>query len=347
MLKGTVEFYRNFPNVKKGADGKYHIYHVNNREYVWDAQDTLEEISAMSGMTPILIRASEILDVDADMRSVWREFAENLAPLPTNDALTSWQPGEPRIWISAVPPAQSGPGRPELPDLVPALFYDLCTVGTEDPEIFRTGNSTFKAMHSRGINDKTPVHTLSQSPVAAAYLGRASDLKHMIPNQIRCLTPDEDFCDWVGVGRIGVLPNRLTLREGPGAIDCQRLGRAAEALHAALLQSVPPAPGKDPVIHVFPAWPREWDAVYTLLARGAFLVSASIEKRRIEFVEIQSQAGGECRLRNPWPNAALTLYRNGKKAEDLSGSLLAFPTARGETVILVPRGSAPPRKVIP
>lgn len=339
MLKGTVEFYRNFPNVKKDGDGKYHIYHTNNHEPVWDAQDTLEDISAMRGITPILIRASEILDVDADMRPVWQEFAENLAPLPTNDVLSSRQSGEPRFWISAVPPARSG--NPERPDLVPALFYDLCTVGTEDPEIVRTGNATFEAIYSGGVNEKTSVHTLTHSPVAAAYLGRASDLKYMIPNQIRCLTPDKDFCDWVGVGRTGVLPNRLTLREGPGAIDCQRLGGAAAALHAALLQSVPSAPGKDPVIHLFPAWPRDWDATYTLLARGAFLVSTSIEKGRIEFVEIHSQTGGWCRLRNPWLDAALALYRNGKKAEDLSGSLLAFPMARGEIVTVIPQSSTP------
>ncbi|MCX5637725.1 MAG: hypothetical protein NTX52_08555 [Planctomycetota bacterium] len=147
--------------------------------------------------------------------------------------------------------------------------------------------------------------------------------------------------------KTGVLPNRLTLQEGPGAIDCERIGRAAEALHAALLQSVPPAIGKDAVIYIFPAWPKEWDAAYTLLARGAFLVSASIEKGRIEFVEIQSQVGGECRLRNPWPDTVLTLYRNGKKAEDLSGSLLTLQTARGETVTVVPQGSTPSRKKIP
>jgi len=347
MLKGTVEFYRNFPNVEKGADGKYHIYHTNNHEAVWDAQDTLEDVSAIRGITPILIRASELLDVDADMRPLWREFVENFAPLPTSDILGPPRSclrqedagDEPRHWISAVPPARSG--NPERPDLVPALLYDLCTVGTADPQMLRTGNATFEAIYSGGINEKTPVHTLTPWAAAAAYLGRANDLKHMVPNQIRCLTPDKDFCDWVGAGRTGVLPNRLTLREGPGAIDCQRLGRAAEALHAALLQSVPPAPGKDPVIHIFPAWPREWDAAYTLLARGAFLVSASIEKGRIDFVEIQSQVGGECRLRNPWPDAALTLYRNGKKAGDLSGSLPAFPTARGETVTVVRRGSMP------
>ncbi len=347
MLKGTVEFYRNFPNVKKGEDGKYHIHYVNNHESIWGAQDTLEEVSAMRGMTPILIRASEILDLDADMRPVWREFAENLAPLPTNDILGARPKGDPRIWISAVPPAIGGPGRPERPGIVPALYYDLCTIGTEDREMFETGNATFKAMYPTGINEKTPIRTLSRDAAAAAHLGRADDLKYMLPNQIRCLAPEDDFCDWEGVGKIGVLRNRLTLREGPGAIDCQRLGRAAEALHSALLQSVPPAPGKNPVIYIFPAWPRVWDASYTLLARGAFLVSASMKQGKIELVEIHSQIGGECRLSNPWPDATLELFRNGKQAESLSGKQLTFPTERGEAISLVPKGSRPRRKIIP
>jgi hypothetical protein len=136
------------------------------------------------------------------------------------------------------------------------------------------------------------------------------------------------------------------LREGPGAIDCERLGNATTALHSALLQSVPPAPGGQPIIHVFPAWPREWDAQYTLAARGAFVVSASMEKGNIEFVEIHSQIGGECSVRNPWPESSLTLYRNGKKAEDLSGNLVKFNTAKGETITLVPQGTVPAKKKV-
>jgi len=70
-----------------------------------------------------------------------------------------------------------------------------------------------------------------------------------------------------------------------------------------------------------------------------------MEKGRIGFVQIQSKVGGECRLCNPWPEKTLTLYRNGKKTKDLSGSLLTFPTARGETITVVPKGSIPcPKK---
>jgi len=340
MLKGTVEFYRNFPNVKKGSDGHYHIHHVNNGEGIWDAQDTQEEVAAMRGITPILIRASEILGVDAEMRPVWREFLEHLTPLPTNDTLKARKPGEPRLWVAAVPPAARG--NPAQPGVAPLVLYNLCTTETADQEITALGNATYNAARPRYLAEGTvEVHVLSQITEAAAHLGRADDVKVMIPSQLRCVAPDRDFCDWVGGGKTGVLRNRMTLREGPGAIGCQRLGRAAAGLHAALLQSVPPAPGGQCVIRVFPAWPTEWDAQFTLLAAGAFLVTSSMRGGRIEFVELSSQAGGVCRLRNPWGEAEVTLYRDNKKSEQMKGSLLKIPTGKGENVVVVLRDSRP------
>ena len=154
----------------------------------------------------------------------------------------------------------------------------------------------------------------------------------MLVNQIQCLTPETDFCDWEGVGKVAVLANRLTLREGPGAIDGQRLGNMAAALHEGLLQSVSPAPGKDPVIYLFPAWPAEWDTEFKLAARGAFLVSASKKGGEISNVEIESGVGGECRLSNPWPGNEVQLIRDGNGAEKVSGNLIVFSTVPEEVI---------------
>lgn len=345
MLRGTAEFYRNFPNLEKGSDGKYHIYHTNNREGNWDSQDTQEDISAMHGIIPILIRASQILKVDSDMRPVWQEFYDNLSPLPTSDRLDSREEGNIPYWISAVSSAIPGHGRAESPDLVPALCYDLCTVAGRDEEIFRIGNNSFDRIYPDGINEQTPVNTLTENAVAAAYLGRAKDLEYMIPNQIRGLTPDKDYCDWEGVGKVGVLSNRLSLREGPGAIDCQRLGRAAAALHAALLQSGPAHPAMEDEIHLFPAWPVEWDATFCLLARGAFMVSAAIMEGNPRVVEIKSKSDRECRLSNPWPGKILSIYRNGVQPEEMAGSLLKIPMKKDEVITIVPQGSILPGKI--
>jgi hypothetical protein len=330
MLKGAAEFYRSYPNVKKGADGKYHIHHVNSNESVMGARDTDEDLSSMRGVLPAVIRASEILGVDAELRPLWREFLDNLAPLPDSshpDALPQNYKG-PRVWVRGLKPAVRGAGL--LPDgnSLPMWWFDLAVVETSDKERLAIANATCDAFFRNGVNEKTAVGVLSKVAIAAASLGRAEYVRHLIPNQIYVLRQERATALRGG----GVLANRLTLREGPQALDAQSLGRASEALHMSLLQSNPPGPAEAPIIRLFPACPKEWDASFRLAARGAFLVSSAIRGGRVEFVELESQAGAECRLRNPWGEAAITLQRNGAKAETLSGSLLTFKTTQGEKI---------------
>jgi hypothetical protein len=127
--------------------------------------------------------------------------------------------------------------------------------------------------------------------IAAAQLGRADAVRYMIPAQIEARVPERGTAYKGGA----VLANRMTLREGPQALDAQRLGRAAEALHLALLRSNPPAPGEEAVIEPFAAWPKEWDAKFKLAARGGFVVTGSADA-----IEVEAVVDGECRLRNPW-----------------------------------------------
>jgi hypothetical protein len=318
VIKGAAEFYRNYPNLYRAADGKYHIRHVNNHETSLGSSDTPEELAAMHEVFPLAIRASEILGVDAEMRPAWREMLDNLAPIP---------------------PA------PE-----PAEYYDLCTVGSDNQEIRQNVVNAFSRMYPNGMDgivEMTIGSTLSRIPIAAAHLGWSDKMRHMLP-ALTLSTPEKlvyaGHTEW----NSGVLRNRLGLHEGPGAIECERLGILSQALHLSLLQSVPPTPDSEPVNYLFPAWPREWDAQFTLAARDAFLISASLRQGKIEFVEIHSRKGGTCRVENPWNQAELlSLYRDGKEAGAVSGQLLGLTTSAGETLTLVPKGSEPPREAIP
>ncbi len=344
MVKGIAEFYRNFPNLRLGPDGKYHLHNVNNHEPVFGARDCQEEIAAMQGMLPLAIRAAEILQVDADLRAKWAEVHQKLAPLPTNalpDSPRVRKPGDPELWIAGLPPVVRGDIT--VLKMIPALHYDLCSVETEDAAIRSIGTATFEALYSTGVNANTVVSELSTDATAAANLGRGEDMRHLLPNQLFAVRAERAFCDWPGSGPPAILANRMTLREGPGAIGVERLGRMAEAMHASLLQSNPPKPGGDPVVHVFPAWPKDWDAQYTLSARGGFLVTSSWKQQRVEFVELYSRAGRPCQLRNPWGVGSVTLYRNGKLAETMEGTLLRFATQREETLVVVPAGTTPAR----
>lgn len=328
MLRGVAEFYRHFPNVAKGADGTYHIHHVNSNEPVWGGQDTDEELASMRGIFPVVIRASEILNVDAEMRPIWREFLDHLAPFAQRE-------GEPPVWAKGRGPAVKG--NPNgLPDhnTMPMWVFDLCTLENKDAGTMRIANATYDAYFPRGVDAGTRIGVLSKLGITAAMLGRAEHVRHLLPNQIN-------------TRETKVLANRMDAREGAQTTNVERLGRVADALHHALCQSVPAGPGEPPVIRVFPALPREWDAAFTLQARGAFLVSASTTGGKIAFVQIESQAGGECRLRPPWPGAVVTLHRDSREAEDRSGDVLTFPTRKGEVVVVVPQGMKPPTVRLP
>jgi hypothetical protein len=172
---------------------------------------------------------------------------------------------------------------------------------------------------------------------AIAPLGSEPELKSRFLNFNRLAS----FIDSQGSGGAQILRNRLRLREGPGAIDAEHIGGLSSGIHSSLLANTPEKPGQQPVIEVFPAWPKDWDAAFKLLARGAFLVTSAQRQGNVEFVQIESQVAGNCQVRNPWGEYVATLYRDGKKAENLGGAVLRFDTRKGEEVLLAPGGTAP------
>ena len=286
MLKGAAEFYRNYPNVKRGDNGKWHIHSTNSNESVYGARDTDEDISAMHGVTAVALRASQILDVDRDLQAKWREFLDNLAPLPTSDDPDALKPdgySGPRVFVRGRKPVIKPGGFTPDANSLPMFLFDLA-----NDEV---AMATFNASLRNGVGHQTNVSVLSKMAIAAAQLRRADAVRYMIPAQIEARVPERSTAYKGGA----VLANRMTLREGPQALDAQRLGRAAEALHLALLRSNPPGPGEDPVIEPFAACPKEWTARFKLLARGGFVVTGSPDA-----IEIEATVDGECRLKNPW-----------------------------------------------
>src|SRR4051794_18811304 len=289
----------------------------------------------MRGVFAAVLRAAEVLNADAEMRPVWKAFHQELAELPTTKDPEALRPptyNGPDVFVRGLRPAvkTGGGGLPHQKSF-PQWFFYLCNAGSNDTERVKLADETFTSYFPKGISPKTPVDVLSKLAIAAATLGRADAVRHLIPNQIRAIRPERSTAYRNG----GVLRNRMTLREGPQALDAQRLGRAAEALHIALLQSAPPEPGAEPVIRLFAAWPKDWNASFQLRARGAFLVRSSFENGSIRSVRILSERGAPCRLANPWPGSQISVIRNGAKSETLQGQILTFPSKKNEQIELI------------
>jgi len=323
VIRGVAEFYRNFPNTRKEADGKYHIYYINDNESVRGGHNTVEEISSMMGILPVAIRSAEILGVDQDLRLKWKELLDNMSPLPLNtDYPELNKKGEPVLFARSLPPVVQGPGssRPDQ-NTMPVWFFDLCNPSAGNTNIVKIANSTFDSYFPGGINKDTKIYVLSKLPVTGTMMGRKDATRYLIPNQIR-------------TAEIETMPNRMTLREGYQTTGVQNLGRMADALHYAMLNSSPPGPAKNPVISIFPAMPDEWEADFKLLARGNFIIISSFRNGEIKYLEINSIEGSDCTLLNPWPGTSVRLLRDGRKTEILKGSVLVFKTRPGEKIVL-------------
>ena len=59
------------------------------------------------------------------------------------------------------------------------------------------------------------------------------------------------------------------------------------------------------------------------------------------FIEVTSQRGGPCTLRNYWGRQSVDLYRNQIRSGTLSAAVFAFETKAGENIVLVKTGTNP------
>ena len=315
IIRGAAEFYRTFPNVKKADDGMYHIYHANNNESGWDTNDTANEIGGMRIAFSIAIKTSIALGIDDESRGEWQEILDHLAP-PLN-------PGRGRR------PAAITSSEATAPSQKPSDSANQGKTADAPPR-------TIVAAGSRSFANRPFGSFVYGGPGAIAANEPESELK----SKFLGFNALGSFIDPAGDGGAQIFRNRMRLREGPGAIDCEHIAGLAMGIHSALLNSSLDDDG-EPTIEVFTGiWPRSWDCAFQLLARGGFLVSSSVKDHAIEFVEIKSPLGGPCRLKNPWPNAEVAALRDGAKIKTLAGDVLKLDTLKDERWLLLPSNSA-------
>jgi alpha-L-fucosidase 2 len=88
------------------------------------------------------------------------------------------------------------------------------------------------------------------------------------------------------------------------------------------------------VIRLFPNWTEQHAAEFrTLRAAGGFLVSARIESGVVQWIEIESLAGAECKLFIPWDTGAKLVNTAGAEKK-FTGNMAEWSTTAGEKIRL-------------
>jgi len=157
IIRGVVEFYRNFPNMRKGEDGRYHLHGLTGGESLSGAVvDHPFDVAALRTLTPIALRAAQALDVDADLLPIWREFNEHLPEL--------------RV-------LRNHPGCDDMGILEGA--WDFNYVESENAEWMRAGSETLDRIYPNGTDRPGRDDACTSVAVAAAHLGRADDFRNV------------------------------------------------------------------------------------------------------------------------------------------------------------------------
>ncbi|OPZ83065.1 MAG: hypothetical protein BWY76_02456 [bacterium ADurb.Bin429] len=328
FLRGVTEFYRSL--ARRGEDKRWHLHGTNAHEDFWGVTDSIMDLAAIRGTVPLAIRASEILDADADLRAQWKAFLTELTPYPLG--------ADPRAkvlagavladdaWAAGYKGAVDGSHNVEDVQLTPIFPFEDWTLETGDAAMDAVAQRTLAlAPRHRAVLDGNGLNTAIRSPIAAVRAGAGEELPAILDRYRAAFLP---------------LPNGFSLFEqvtqGYQAHSIEHLGLLTMVMQEALLQSVSPRPSEPEVIRVFPAWPHAWDAEFRLLARGGFLVTAAIRGGEIQAVGIESRRGEDCRIRNPWPGACRVETADGSPCPLRSDdSMLCFPTVRGGAYRLI------------
>ena len=320
LLHGVAEFYRS--TARRGDDGLWHLHGTNAHEDFWGVTDSIMDLAAMRGTLPLAIRAAEILDTDADLRGRWQALLDELAPYPVGAdprarALTGAALAD-DAWAAGYQGQVDGSHNPEDVQLTPIFPFEDWALETGDAAMDAVARRTLAlAPRHRSVLGGEGLNTAIRSPIAAIRAGAGEELPAILDRYRGAFAP---------------LSNGFSLFEGATAHSVEHLGLLTMILQEALLQSVAPRPGEAEVIRVFPAWPRDWDAGFRLLARGGFLVTAAIRNGEVQAVEIESLRGEDCRLRNPWGRPCRVEASGGQPCESriTSGGLVCFATTPGK-----------------
>ncbi|MCX5653187.1 MAG: hypothetical protein NTY65_00830 [Planctomycetota bacterium] len=341
MIKGAAELYRTYPGTKLEADGKYHINNTSWAEtYLDGVRDCINDLASVRGIFPVAIKAAKLLNVDTDLVPLWQDMLDKIAPYPTNttpQAMGVLQiAGEPVYAIGIG--NDKRPGSDADPRMMMVNIFDLVNTETKAarPQEWQLAMNTLSAMNlGRRVANGTNDDEINRFFGTMARMGSTEWVKKCFAASVRHWKNKDDACARF-LNHI-----REYNPEGGFALDWQHDGTFSEGLCQALLQSGAALPGGTPILRVFPAWPKDMDAIFSLRAKGDFLVTSRMKSGNVDFIEVTSQRGGPCTLRNYWGNQSVDLYRNNAKTETMSGDLLTFTTKAGENIVVVKSGTNP------
>jgi hypothetical protein len=266
-IAGTVLFYDSFyrSELKKregkelGDDGKLVMYPANGLEFVGDATNPIDGVAAFTRVTEGLLKLDSL---PASLRTRLQAIQKTIPPLPVAR----------RNGVMSLQPAKSWVGEYNKWEPIEAYAYwPYRLVGVVNPSTLQLGRDSWDTVPE----DRARICKLDYSWMAnlanmAALASPEKAKERAIYKMANTAAPQARFPAFFGPGH-DWLP------------DFNWGGSGSTGIQEMLLA---PEPGKTGKLHLFPAWPAEWDVEFKLHAPGKTLVEASLKGGKLVSLKV-------------------------------------------------------------
>jgi len=304
-LKELDAFWRDFA-VRNSAGTQWNFEHSSAHEGGDDVNPNLD-LGFARRVARELIESSQAL---AEMRPVWQQFIDQLAPYPSGIVN-----GKTVYYIAA-----SVKNNIKNQGLFEPGDQPINLEGTVYPgENLAIGGDTRQLQIARNSMEEMNSWGVSRG-------GNSNNgFCKIFPIAARIGWPADDLVNKFKAAILQWRPSNLTVFQGGGGIET---AGSVEALDSMLLQH------EDGVLRVFPDWPTTMDASFTRLrAKGAFLISSEQHASKVGYIDVTSEQSGQLVIQSPWGSRTVRISVGAK-----SGNRTLQPDANGKIIVTAVSG---------
>lgn len=269
FIRECGDFYEDYLTKEPWGNSYRYSIITGGHENSWDLNPP-SDLAFVDLTFRLLLKYSNILDVDADRRAKWQDI---LTHLPGYKVIMPTK--KPNEGLPVYAKNEDGWDAPshliQLHALYPCEVMNL----NSDPDSLQIARNT---IYYYGVSQNGLTGTMNELGLSAFVMGaRAGFDPDILIDKMKYLI--------AGAGK------NLLITDGH---HCLEKTAVVETVNSMMLQSV------DDVLWLFPDWPARPASFTRLRAKGGFLVSARYDGTQVESCQIQPTVNGRCQFRNPW-----------------------------------------------
>ena len=307
FIRECGDFYEDYLDKEDFGDSYRYTITTGGHESSWDLNPP-SDLGFVEQTFRLLLRYSEILDVDSDRRALWKDIISHLPEykviMPTKN---------PNQGLPVYAKNEAGWDWPShVIQLHPVYPCEIINLHSDSTALQLARNT----LYYYEVSQNGFTGTMNELGLSAFIMGaRIGFSPEILTDKMREL--------------ISRASKNFLITDGH---HCLEKTTVIETVNSMMLQSV------DGVLHLFPCWLKKPASFTRLRTKGGFIVSANFDGNTTTSLRITSTIGGLCKLQNPWPIKAVSI-KDGRRpiTTNKDNNIVMFETQAGHTYTISPK----------